>query len=134
MTTIQTLVEEHKLYEQHFRFFASKQEYLDFKVNFKVESHKRTIHSSALFLLRNILTGKPFDNGFTPIKNTKKITNGLLPYNSLYQAFHRLLSLLVLTPGSKPFGINEKTRFEVVKALKDPITYRYIENLRNVSN
>lgn len=77
--------------------FKTKEQYFSFRdawasaVNNKeTRSHLRAEH----YILYNILCGKSFDRGFTPITNANKLQNGMYINHGLYNATYKLRSII----------------------------------------
>lgn len=69
--------------------FSSKEHYLNFRAAWAKAANDGHL-TAAHHVLFNLVTGKPFYNGFTPVTNSNKLSNGAYLNLSLYDAARTL--------------------------------------------
>lgn len=98
---------EAQVVTEEFHFFDTKEDHIKFREEFKRLAKCKSIHEPYVFLLRNTVLLKAFDNGFTPIQSEVKISNGQKPYQALEDAFYSLIHLTRTKQSDKLLGLSE---------------------------
>ncbi len=80
--------------------FKNKEHYLSFRAAWKTAANSAMAKNGASItldaehhILCNILRGRPFDRGFTPITSTNKLSNGAIINHGLYFGMDVLTSI-----------------------------------------
>lgn len=66
----------------HMQDYLTKEQFLTFREAFKKRAREKRITSEDI-ILYNIVRGLPVERGYTQIKNSNKLQNGMSPYTTL---------------------------------------------------
>ena len=106
------------------QFWASKEAYLEFKKQWAKLAKEKKI-TSTMIIFYNIVRGKQFSNGFTPITNPIKIANGA----DKNLAFKQALSNLRYTI-QPPHKYAEASRGEFIEMFEGTIDNELMEKIK----